>query len=137
MDPQVPNISTEPSEVFPTPQVSQTAPPTKKEKDNHWISILAMAIFVVLSLGVVAFLYYQNQSLQSMLVTYQTPISSPTPLVTPIPTVTIGPSPEATVSGKPSPKTSPVACSMEAKLCADGSYVSRTGPNCEFTACPQ
>jgi len=27
-------------------------------------------------------------------------------------------------------------CTMEAKQCADGSYVSRTGPNCEFTACP-
>jgi hypothetical protein len=30
----------------------------------------------------------------------------------------------------------PVACTMEAKLCSDGSYVGRTGPNCEFTACP-
>jgi hypothetical protein len=30
----------------------------------------------------------------------------------------------------------PVACTMEAKLCPDGSYVSRTGPNCEFASCP-
>ena len=30
----------------------------------------------------------------------------------------------------------PVACTMEAKLCPDGSYVGRTGPNCEFTQCP-
>lgn len=29
----------------------------------------------------------------------------------------------------------PVACTMEAKLCPDGSSVGRTGPNCEFTAC--
>lgn len=29
------------------------------------------------------------------------------------------------------------ACTMEAKLCPDGSYVGRTGPNCEFAACPQ
>jgi hypothetical protein len=29
----------------------------------------------------------------------------------------------------------PVACTMEAKLCPDGSYVGRTGPNCEFV-CP-
>lgn len=28
------------------------------------------------------------------------------------------------------------ACTMEAKQCADGSYVSRTGPNCEFAECP-
>lgn len=29
-----------------------------------------------------------------------------------------------------------VACTQEAKLCPDGSYVGRTGPKCEFTACP-
>lgn len=28
-----------------------------------------------------------------------------------------------------------VACTMDAKLCPDGSYVGRTGPNCEFAAC--
>jgi hypothetical protein len=30
----------------------------------------------------------------------------------------------------------PVACTLEAKLCSDGSSVGRTGPNCEFTLCP-
>lgn len=36
-----------------------------------------------------------------------------------------------------SPSNQPVACSMEAKMCPDGvNYVSRTGPNCEFAACP-
>lgn len=34
------------------------------------------------------------------------------------------------------PPNNPVACTMEAKLCPDGSYVSRTGPNCEFALCP-
>jgi hypothetical protein len=28
------------------------------------------------------------------------------------------------------------ACTMEAKLCPDGSAVGRTGPNCEFAECP-
>lgn len=28
------------------------------------------------------------------------------------------------------------ACTMEAKACPDGSFVGRTGPNCEFAACP-
>ncbi len=32
--------------------------------------------------------------------------------------------------------TLPVACTMEAKICPDGSSVGRTGPNCEFTPCP-
>lgn len=31
---------------------------------------------------------------------------------------------------------SPVACTMDAKMCPDGSYVGRQGPNCEFEACP-
>ncbi len=30
----------------------------------------------------------------------------------------------------------PVMCTQEAKECPDGSYVGRTGPNCEFAACP-
>ena len=29
-----------------------------------------------------------------------------------------------------------VVCTMDAKLCPDGSYVGRTGPKCEFTTCP-
>jgi hypothetical protein len=35
-------------------------------------------------------------------------------------------------------KTQPeqIACTMEARLCPDGSYVGRTGPKCEFTPCP-
>lgn len=31
---------------------------------------------------------------------------------------------------------SPVFCTMEAKLCPDGSSVGRTGPKCEFELCP-
>jgi len=33
-------------------------------------------------------------------------------------------------------KTTPVACTMDAKLCPDGSVVGRIPPNCEFTECP-
>ncbi|MES2668434.1 MAG: hypothetical protein V4644_01935 [Patescibacteria group bacterium] len=29
------------------------------------------------------------------------------------------------------------ACTMEAKLCPDGSSVGRTGPSCEFAQCPE
>src|SRR3989338_6049186 len=31
---------------------------------------------------------------------------------------------------------SPVACTMEAKVCPDGTAVGRTSPRCEFAACP-
>ncbi|MGV8086728.1 MAG: DUF333 domain-containing protein [Candidatus Woesearchaeota archaeon] len=30
-----------------------------------------------------------------------------------------------------------VACTMDAKICSDGSAVGRTGPNCEFSPCPE
>jgi hypothetical protein len=30
-----------------------------------------------------------------------------------------------------------VVCTMEAKICPDGSAVGRTGPNCEFAKCPE
>jgi hypothetical protein len=29
------------------------------------------------------------------------------------------------------------ACTKEAKICSDGSAVGRSGPNCEFAACPE
>ncbi len=29
----------------------------------------------------------------------------------------------------------PTVCTQEAKLCPDGNYVSRSGPNCKFKAC--
>jgi hypothetical protein len=36
----------------------------------------------------------------------------------------------------PAIKPQATACTMEAKICPDGSAVGRTGPNCEFTPCP-
>ncbi len=37
---------------------------------------------------------------------------------------------------RPSSQTSQIACTMEAKLCPDGTYVGRSEPNCEFAICP-
>jgi len=36
----------------------------------------------------------------------------------------------------PKSDTEPVVCTQEAKVCPDGSSVSRIGPNCEFAECP-
>jgi len=48
--------------------------------------------------------------------------------------------PEATHYGAtpktPSSPDNGVVCTMEAKLCPDGSYVGRIPPKCEFKACP-
>lgn len=52
-------------------------------------------------------------------------------------TVTITPTP----APRPTPTTpapvQPVACTMEARICPDGSAVGRQGPNCEFAECPR
>jgi hypothetical protein len=34
------------------------------------------------------------------------------------------------------PRVGGVMCTQDARLCSDGSYVARTGPNCEFAPCP-
>ena len=34
------------------------------------------------------------------------------------------------------PEPVPIACTQEAMQCPDGSYVARTGSNCEFATCP-
>lgn len=36
----------------------------------------------------------------------------------------------------PTPSPAPVACTLDAKICPDGSTVGRQGPNCEFAPCP-
>ncbi len=42
----------------------------------------------------------------------------------------------STTGGNGSNSSNAVACTMEAKICPDGSYVGRQGPNCEFALCP-
>lgn len=59
---------------------------SKPKTNGSGIAILSMAIFILLSLAAVAFLYYQNQELKGMLSGYQTPITSPTPTETGDPT---------------------------------------------------
>lgn len=223
MDPQVPDaervVSVEPN------QATESRVERQQPKDNHWITILAMATFVLFSLGVVVFLYYQNQQLKNMLASFQPQtIPTPTVLASPSPNVEtpIVSSPSANmkvtsplkITGKvpagwmnegvfpiklvdankklivqgqakenvpgtwlsgnsvsftatltfdtnsasgflvlenDNPSGDPansktyevpvkfsenVACTLDAKLCPDGSYVSRTGPNCEFAPCP-
>lgn len=51
--------------------------------------------------------------------------------LTPLPTI-VPPSTNIDTISSPSAK----ACTMEAKICPDGSGVGRSGPNCEFAPCP-
>jgi hypothetical protein len=40
------------------------------------------------------------------------------------------------LSPTPSPVVTNAVCTLEAKICPDGSAVGRVGPNCEFAECP-
>lgn len=44
--------------------------------------------------------------------------------------------PTPTPKPGPEPIPPPVNCQADARICADGSAVGRTGPNCEFAPCP-
>jgi len=41
-----------------------------------------------------------------------------------------------TPAGIVPPSQNNVVCTMDAKICPDGSSVGRTGPQCEFAPCP-
>ena len=43
---------------------------------------------------------------------------------------------QSTTISEPKISGKNIYCTQEAKLCSDGSYVGRTGPNCEFAECP-
>lgn len=51
----------------------------------------------------------------------------------------ISPSPQSSIVESQTPSLSPsgVACTMEVKICPDGTSVGRMPPNCEFTECPE
>lgn len=58
--------------------------PPIKPKNGNSVTVIALAIFIILSLGVVVFLYSQNQKLKNMIANFQTP--APTPVSTILPT---------------------------------------------------
>lgn len=111
----------------------------ERPKDSHGITIAAMAIFVLLALGAVAFLYYQNQQLKTLLASYQSQVNqttSPSPSAMPTIQETSSPSASMKPNRSATPSASSVVCTQDVKLCSNGSYVARTGPNCEFAPCP-
>lgn len=74
---------------------------------------IAVIILIIAIVSLAGYLTITSKFLQPA------PTPNPTPVPSPIPTPT------------------PVVCTQDAKQCSDGSYVSRSGPNCEFAACPE
>lgn len=82
---------------------------------HHYSNKVHFAFIFVLFLFAAA-IFWAYSTLHSERFTYENIPISPVPTVAPI--------------------ENGVACTMDALLCPDGSYVGRSGPNCEFTACP-
>lgn len=72
-----------------------------------------VALIVFVSLPIIAFLFGMR---------YQVMLSGANNVPAPSPIVAL-------------PTEEPIGCTMEAKICPDGSSVGRTGPNCEFEKC--
>lgn len=106
----------------------------KKENGNSQIKnslVVIMSILVMISVAAAGFFAYQTQKLAQEISRMQV-ASAPTPTIEAAATAT------AVASSTPTatPASTSNACTMEAKLCPDGTYVGRSGPNCEFAPCP-
>ena len=75
-----------PNTTAPIPTPEMPIPPTPKK--GNMITIVVVAVFILLALGIIAFLYYQNQQLKGMLSNSQTPVSSPAPITVNLKTYT-------------------------------------------------
>jgi hypothetical protein len=112
----------------------QTPNPDKVDKNGHRLATASVAAFTLLSIAIVAFLYYQNQQLKEMLASCRV-LPTPAPLASP----TLAPSPEATIvaTASASPK-SKVTIKYE---CPAGGYIDcmpkidqAANPNCTSEA---
>jgi len=107
MEPNSANAQTEPVVIKPT------APTPKKKSLKFTIIILGIIILLLVGIGGGYYLGLDHGFEKAQKSAF---VISPTP------------SDETPIQ---------VGCTMEAKLCPDGSSVGRSGPKCEFAACPQ
>lgn len=103
----------EPVQIPNTPQnISTPAHPTPKYLSKKIAILILILILLGIGLSGIIYLLGKNQNSNS------------------------------NISSAPTPTTSTnsegeeVVCTMDVKECPDGSFVSRSGPNCEFAACP-
>lgn len=97
---------------------------TLKNKKQGFATILGITLIIVI-LGAGAYWYIESQDNVDHL-----PI-----LPTPEEQIENNDSDDVEIGGGEEEPPQMTACTQEAKQCPDGSYVGRTGPNCEFEAC--
>lgn len=89
-------------------------------KQKGFVIPIVVAIIALLVLGGGTYVYVNKKAVDNSKINFPDIVNN-------LPTST-------TTKNNP-PVISPIACTMDAKMCPDGSYVGRTGPKCEFV-CP-
>lgn len=108
--PEVNQNSSAPIQSFQSTLSNPNPSPIKSKFSIKWIIILLIFLGLIAAAGAGGYFLASNQNKDT----------------SPIPTPTIS----ASTDGEQ------VACTMDAKECPDGSFVSRQGPKCEFAECP-
>ena len=111
---------------------NQNAPIPQPQKPygrnwKKWV-LIYVAIAAVLYAGIYYFVLAKQDSAP-----YSADFPSPSVTNTPSPITTSDAAVQPTSSLLPEDQ---LACTQEAKMCPDDSYVGREGPNCEFAECP-
>ena len=107
---------------FTSPEVTSTS------NYKPYLYTAVLAVIVVLGLGY--YLMPAKYTYQPSSVLEDVPNASSTQVVTQPVTPQ---NPNSVVNPIPTPE--PIACTMDAMMCPDGSYVGRSAPNCQFV-CP-
>jgi hypothetical protein len=107
-------INTTSPVVTPTPVVSGNPASTTQQPSSKKLLLIVTVVVLVLAAAFGAFAMMQKPPVD------QWPEQQPTP----------------TPTATPEPTEEAVFCTMDAKICPDGSSVGRVPPSCEFEACP-
>ena len=110
-----------------------------QNKNTFWI---VGGIILLLSIVLIAFFAFRTKS-QDSISSFEACAAAGYPVFESFPASCTTPNGDnfvQDISGYPPQNLPPVddgvPCNMDAKECADGSYVGRTGPSCEFEKCP-
>lgn len=95
-------------------------------KTSRKITVLVPPLLIGFTILMVLFTYHHNQNLAQIDGSFIATTTEQEVLVT-------EPLPEPTYERPVEPQL--IFCAADAKQCPDGSFVARTGPNCEFAEC--
>lgn len=102
-----------------------------------------LILLILLLTAVISILYLTNQQKSVDVKSFEECEQAGYPVGESYPRVCFGPDGKTFTEAIPKPTSTTVpngdeniACTMDAKLCPDGSYVGRIPPTCEFAPCP-